>query len=90
MNHSSHEGHPAGRGSGGRSGSRGSEASSGGASAGSGAVQGKVAAAVRAMQAEVATEGGPAQLLRRLGQGGFGTVYHGALLPLPFAYVTLT
>jgi hypothetical protein len=48
-------------------------------------VHGKVAAVVKemqgALQAELHDE--QFQLFRKLGQGAFGTVYHGALLPSP-------
>lgn len=58
------------------------------------AVHGRVAAAVKemqgALQAELHCSEDQLQLFRRLGRGGFGTVYHGAPLPLPFGYVTLT
>lgn len=44
------------------------------------AFHGKVAAAVKEMQAEVFGDT-PLQLYRKLGQGGFGTVYHGSTPP---------
>jgi hypothetical protein len=47
------------------------------------AVHEKVAAAVKEMQGALQAElhEDQIQLFRRLGRGGFGTVYHGALLP---------
>ena len=54
-------------------------------------VHGRVSAAVKEMQAALQAElhEEQLQLFRRLGEGGFGTVYHGMHSLLPFCIPTL-